>query len=170
MPDKRDAQLEDYFARTPRGTRRRASWNLLGMPFYDIAIGPDPDKKEIRGRAKGFIAIGDRALGVIAIGNFARGGIAIGWAALGLVSIGGIAVGPLVAVGVLAFGGLAFGGVAAGPVAVGADATGIYACGIVARGEAVIDDDRRDPAAVVFFGERGLGKLCGQGEIKGKSL
>jgi hypothetical protein len=61
-----------------RGIRRRAAWNLAGLPFYDIALGADPERGEFRGHAKGFIAIGDMATGVFAMGGLARGGGAVG--------------------------------------------------------------------------------------------
>jgi hypothetical protein len=44
-----------------RGIRRRASWEIAGLPFYDIALGPDVERGEFRGHAMGFIAIGDMA-------------------------------------------------------------------------------------------------------------
>lgn len=170
VPDKRTEEVEDKFRQAPRGLRKRAGWEILLLPFYDIAIGPDPARDELRGHAKGFIAIGDVATGVIAIGGLARGGIAIGGCAVGLLSIGGVSLGALLAVGGLAIGGFAFGGAALGGVAMGGHAGGFYACGGSAIGENVIDDDRRDPAAVVFFAERGLGAVCGQPEIRGKRL
>lgn len=168
--DKRAAQIEDHFSRVPRGLRKRADREILLLPFYDIAIGPDPSRNEIRGHAKGFIAIGDVATGVIAIGGLARGGLAIGGCAIGLVTLGGLSIGALLAAGGLAIGGIAFGGGALGGVAMGGAATGLYACGGTAYGEHVIDEDRRDPAAVVFFAERGLGAVCGQRGIRGKTL
>lgn len=170
MPDKHAEEVADKFASTPRGLRKRASWEVLLLPFYDIAIGPDPAHNEVRGHAKGFIAIGDRATGVIAIGGVARGVVAIGGLALGLVTFGGASIGALLAVGGLSIGGIAFGGAAFGGVAMGAQAGGFYSCGVLAFGEHVIDEDRRDPAAVVFFAERGLGAVCGQRGIRGKTL
>ena len=163
MPDKRTEEVEDKFRQTARGLRKRGSW-------YAIAIGPDPARNEVRGHAKGFIAIGDKATGFIAIGGLARGVIAIGGCALGLISFGGVSLGALLAVGGLAIGGVAFGGAAVGGVAMGGHASGFYACGGAAFGPNVIDEDRRDPAAIVFFAERGLGAVCGQPEIRGKRL
>ena len=54
--------------------RRRSKLTLFGLPLYDIATGPDPEKGERRGHARGIIAVGDFATGVLAIGkrNFAR--------------------------------------------------------------------------------------------------
>ena len=70
----------------------------------------------------------------------------------------------------VAIGGIAFGGAPIGGLAIGAEAGGRYACGDSAFGAHVIDEDRRDPEAVVFFAERGLGAVCGQGDIRGKLL
>jgi|APTNR8051073442_1049403.scaffolds.fasta_scaffold02614_2 hypothetical protein len=136
-----------------RGVRKRSANTLWGLPLYDIAMGPDPDKGELRGHARGVIAIGDFAAGVIAIGGIARGVIAMGGLALGLLfGMGGLGVG-LLAVGGLAVGGLAIGGGAIGVVAIGGGAFGYYAVGGGAFGAQVIDAMRQDPEAVRFFNE-----------------
>jgi hypothetical protein len=96
-----------------RGVRRRSSIVIMGLPLYHLAMGPDIEAGEIRGHAKGIIAIGDIATGWLAIGGLARGIIAIGGCALGLVAFGGAAVG-----------GLAIGGGALGIVALGGGAVG----------------------------------------------
>jgi hypothetical protein len=159
--EKRVAQLEQQLAgQRVRGIRRRASWELLGLPFYDIAVGADPERGETRGHARGFIAIGDIATGVVALGGLARGGIAIGGAAIGLVSLGGLSIGALLAAGGLAIGGVAFGGGAVGGAAIGGGAAGYYACGGAAFGEYVVSPLRRDPEAIAFFKESGLA-ACG---------
>ena len=88
--------------------RRRSDYEYLGMPLWSIATGPDLAKGEVRGHAKGVLAIGDIATGIVAIGGLARGVIALGGFAIGLVAVGGLAVGGL------AFGGLAIGAVAFG--------------------------------------------------------
>ena len=62
------------FAR-PRGRRYRSPRRLFGLPLVDVANGPHDDGP--RGRARGFVAIGDEARGVIAIGGRAFGGLAI---------------------------------------------------------------------------------------------
>jgi hypothetical protein len=170
MPDKRAAQVEDNFKRTPRGLRKRAGSGILRLPFYDIAIGPDPARNEVRGHARGLIAIGDVATGLIAIGWIARGGLAIGGCVVGIVAFGALSIGAALAAGGLALGTLAFGGAAAGAVAIGFEAAGYYACGSNARGAHVIEDDRRDPEAIVFFAEHRLGGVCGQDDIRGKAL
>lgn len=160
--EKRIAELEAQVASTQsfvgrRGVRKRASWELMGMPFYDIATGPDPAKREYRGHARGFIAIGDLATGVIAIGGLARGVIALGGLCLGVISVGGLSVGLAGALGGLAISaGLAFGGGALGGVAVGGGAVGYYACGGGAAGVHAASAVSQDPEAVAFFRERGM--------------
>jgi hypothetical protein len=145
-----------------RGVRRRATWGIGDIPFYDIALGPDPERGELRGRAKGVIAIGDFATGVLALGGLARGVIAFGGLAAGLLSFGGLSVGILGAMGGLAIGGLALGGGAVGGVAVGGAAAGYYACGGGAAGTHVVAAARRDPEAEEFFRQHGLAGLCSQ--------
>ena len=141
------------------GVRKRASWGIGDLPFYDIAVGPDLERGEARGHARGVVAIGDVATGFLAVGGVARGVIALGGLALGLISVGGLSVGLLGAIGGLAIGGLAIGGAAAGGVAIGGGALGYYACGGGAAGAHVIDASRRDPEAERFFREHGLAAL-----------
>ena len=64
------------------GVRKRSSKVICGLPLYDIALGPDLQKGEVRGHARGIIAIGDVATGWLAVGGAARGIVAIGGAAL----------------------------------------------------------------------------------------
>jgi hypothetical protein len=146
-----------------RGIRRRASRGIGELPFYDIAIGPDPARGELRGHAKGVVAIGDIATGVLAIGGLSRGVVALGGLAAGLLSFGGLSIGLLGAMGGLAIGGLALGGGALGGVAVGGGAAGYYACGGGAAGTYVIDARRGDPEAEEFFRRAGLSGLCRPG-------
>jgi len=170
----RVAELEKQVAafkgggRGPRGIRKRAAWGLGDIPFYDIALGPDLERGELRGHARGIIAIGDLATGFLALGGLARGVIAFGGLAAGLVSFGGLSIGLLSAVGGLAIGGLALGGAAVGGVAVGGGAAGYYACGGGAVGTHVVDAVRRDPEAERFFGEHGLDRLCQPGRARGR--
>jgi hypothetical protein len=134
-----------------RGIRRRSSRTLGGLPLYDIALGPDPATGEMRGRARGVIAIGDIATGVLALGGVARGAVAIGGLAAGIVlGIGGLSTG-LLALGGLAIGGIALGGGAIGVIAVGGGALGYYAVGGAALGGHVISGLTQDPEAVRFF-------------------
>ena len=73
-----EAEVGALRRNVPRGIRKRASFELFGLPAYDIALGPDPATGALRGHAKGFLAIGDLATGVIAIGGLARGLVALG--------------------------------------------------------------------------------------------
>ena len=81
--------------------RYKSSATFLEIPVIAIAVGPDSSNNEVRGHARGVIAIGDMATGFVAIGGLARGAIALGGLAVGLVAFGGLGL------GVLAFGGLA---------------------------------------------------------------
>lgn len=134
-----------------RSIRKRSSQIFWGWPLYDIAMGPDPERGELRGHARGIIAIGDIATGILAIGCVARGVIATGGLALGLLlGVGGMATG-LLALGGLAVGGIAIGGTAVGGVAIGGGAFGYYTAGGAAWGEYVISGRQQDPEAVRFF-------------------
>jgi hypothetical protein len=147
--------------RSYRGVRRRSAFELAGLPLYDIALGPDPEREQVRGHAKGILAIGDIATGLVALGGLARGGIAIGGLSIGLVSLGGLALGVLLAAGGGAIGGVAVGGGALGGVAIGGGAGGYYACGGAALGHAVVDARRRDSEAEAFFEAWRLEEACG---------
>lgn len=136
-----------------RGIRKQSDRYLWGLPLYDIALGPDPAKGEMRGHARGIIAIGDIATGVLALGGIARGLVAVGGLALGLVlGFGGLSTG-LLAIGGLAVGGIAIGGGAIGGIAIGGGAVGYYAVGGSAIGEHVISSMGQDPEAVRFFND-----------------
>jgi hypothetical protein len=65
-----------------RGIRRRASWGIGDIPFYDIAVGPDLARGEVRGHARGVIAIGDIATGFVALGGISSALVACRWASL----------------------------------------------------------------------------------------
>jgi hypothetical protein len=146
-----------------RGVRKRSSGTFCGLPWYDVAFGPDPAAGDMQGHARGIIAIGDVATGVLALGGLARGVVALGGLALGGISFGGCSIGLLAAIGGFAVGGLAFGGGAVGLVAIGGGALGYYALGGGAVGEHVIDSMQRDPEAVRLFQQfaPGLEKLFG---------
>jgi hypothetical protein len=133
--------LVEVLTRAPQylesGKRYRSRATLFGLPVIDIAIGPK--NGELRGKAKGIIAIGDVATGGIAIGGLARGIVAIGGLAVGAFSFGGGAFGLCTAMGGAAIGGLATGGAAIGTLAAGGGAIGIVAqgggaVGYIARG------------------------------------
>jgi hypothetical protein len=145
----------------PRGVRKRAARHLWGLPLYDIAFGPDPETGELRGHARGILAIGDIATGILALGGVARGVVALGGVALGIVSLGGCSLGILAALGGLAIAGIAFGGVAVGVVAVGGVALGViaggggaigyYACGGAAVGKYVVSATEHSREAIDLF-------------------
>jgi hypothetical protein len=162
--EKRVRELEDEVrllrGRRPGCVRYRSAAGIGDVPLVSIALGPDLEKGEWRGYARGVIAIGDVATGLVAIGGVATGGLCIGGVSLGLASFGGLALGVLLAVGGLAVGGTAVGGAAAGRVAVGGGAVGVYACGGGAFGTHVVSPARRDPEAEAFFQEHGLEWLC----------
>ena len=154
--EKRVAELEGQVgalkrggAVVPRGFRLRSAQTFAGLPLYDVAWGPDLERGETRGHAKGIIAIGDIATGIVAIGGLA----------LGVVSLGGLSVGAG-AVGGLAIGGLALGGGAIGGAAIGGGAVGYYACGGGVVGEHVVGPLERDPLAEEFFRQYGLDTVC----------
>ncbi|HEY7672354.1 MAG TPA: hypothetical protein VIC71_09055 [Gammaproteobacteria bacterium] len=164
--EKRVAELESEVSALKRGSpvvwrgvRRRSAATFAGLPLYDIAIGPDLERGEFRGHAKGIIAIGDFATGVLALGGLVRGIIAVGGLAFGALSLGGLSLG-IGAIGGLAIGGIALGGGAIGGAAIGGAAIGHYACGGGALGEHVISPLERDPLAVEFFERYGLDVVC----------
>src|SRR5687768_9506924 len=59
-----------------RGKRYRSKATLWGLPVIHIAVGPA--EGELRGKAKGIIAIGDMAFGFLALGGMACGVVAVG--------------------------------------------------------------------------------------------
>ena len=162
--ERRVKELEGELARLkqhrPRGVRYRSAAALGDIPFLAIAAGPDPEKGELRGHAKGIIAIGDIATGVVALGGLARGLVAIGGLAVGGLTIGGLSIGILAAAGGLAIGSLAVGGGAVGGVAIGGGAAGYYACGGAAVGKHAFSPIAQDPKAADFFRRYGLAAVC----------
>jgi hypothetical protein len=154
------AALRERTLLPPLGIRRRASWSIAHLPLYEISLGSDPGRRQMRGHARGIIAIGDVASGVIAIGGYARGIVAIGGLAAGIVSFGGLSVGLLSAIGGLAIGGLAVGGAALGGVAVGGSAAGYYACGAASTGRHVVSTSERSSDASALFQLVGLTHIC----------
>ena len=144
----------------PLGIRRRATWSIANLPLYEISLGSDPGRRQLRGHARGIIAIGDVASGVVAIGGYARGVIAIGGLAAGLVSFGGLSVGLLSAFGGLSIGAFALGGASVGGVAVGGSAAGYYACGAASTGMHVVSATERSTAAGALFRQLGLADIC----------
>ena len=50
-----------------RAVRRRATWGIGNLPFWEVAVGPDPGRGEMRGHAKAidgaqFSPMGDHLL------------------------------------------------------------------------------------------------------------
>ena len=149
-PDSLRLKRADDTPVAPRGVRRRSDYVYLGLPLWCIAVGPDPARGEMRGHAKGVLALGDMVTGIVAIGGLARGVCAIGGVAIGIVAVGGFALGGL-ALGGLAIGAAALGGGAVGWVAIGGAAAGFYAAGAAAWGTYVVSAAERSPEAVAFF-------------------
>lgn len=100
---------------------------LFGLPLIHVNIGRGFDFR----KAKGIIAIGNRATGVISIGLLARGFLSFGLLSFGAVSVGVLSLG-LIAAGSIAVGGLALGAIAIGIVAMGAVAVGMFSVGALA--------------------------------------
>ena len=144
----------------PLGIRKRATWSIADMPLYEISLGSDPGRRQLRGHARGIIAIGDVASGVLAIGGYARGVVAIGGLAAGIFSFGGLSVGLLSAIGGLAIGGLAVGGASVGGVSIGGSAVGYYSCGAAAAGAYVASATEHSPDAAALFRQLGLDSIC----------
>jgi len=136
-----------------KGTRKQSEFVFLGLPLYSIAFGPDLEKGELRGHAKGVFAFGDMATGVVAFGGLAMGVLAFGGLALGLFTFGGLSIGLFIALGGAAIGTIACGGAALGVVAAGGAAAGYYAAGGAAYGTYVLDAMRQSPEAVEFFSQ-----------------
>jgi len=124
-----------------KSIRRQSALRFAGLPLWSVAIGPDFAKGEMRGHAKGILALGDIATGVVAAGGLARGVVAFGGLAIGLASFGGLGLGLIVALG----------GGAAGVVAIGGGAAGHYAMGGGAVGTHVLSASECDPDALDFF-------------------
>ena len=133
--------------------RRQSASTLFGLPLWAVAFGPDPERGELRGHARGIFAFGDIATGWVAFGGLARGIVAFGGLSVGIFAFGGGAIGLVTAVGGGALGGLALGGAAIGGIAVGGGAFGYYAMGGAAFGVHTISALHRDPEAVAFFRE-----------------
>lgn len=129
----------------PQNVRYTSKARILGWPLVAMSQGPDLATNEVRGHARGIIAIGDIATGFIAIGGMARGVIAVGGIAVGLVTVAGVGLGGFVIAGV-ALAQTAFGGVAVGQ----------YAKGGVAVGAHVISAKHVDGTAAEWFERLGL--------------
>ncbi len=154
--ERRLVELQKRRYRKPT-IRKRSARRILGVPLYDIACGPDLERGEMMGHARGIFALGDEALGVFALGGLARGLFAFGGLAFGAVTFGGCSIGLLLAIGGAAVGGVALGGAAVGGIAIGGAAVGYLAVGGGAFGKFVISAAHSSPEAVEFF--RSLGEI-----------
>jgi hypothetical protein len=134
-----------------KGVRRQSSRTFCGLPLWAVAYGPDWERGEMRGHARGIFAFGDMATGWFAFGGLARGIFAFGGLAIGLFSFGGCAIGVLIAIGGAAIGSVAFGGGAVGVIAIGGGACGYYAFGGGAVGVHTVSALHQDPEAINFF-------------------
>jgi hypothetical protein len=139
--------------RAQHGVRKRSEGEIFGLPLWEIAIGPDPELGEIRGHAKGVLAVGDIATGLFAVGGIARGLFCVGGLALGVVSLGGVSLGLGFALGGAALGGVAVGGAAIGPVVIAGAGIGYYAKGAACFGAHAVNAMGADPQAVRFFAD-----------------
>src|SRR6266513_4065234 len=140
------------FSKFPvKSVRRESPRKFFGLPLWAIAIGPDWERGEMRGHARGIFALGNMATGWFAFGGLARGFFAFGGLAIGLFAFGGAAIGIALAIGGAAIGGLAIGGGAVGAVAIGGGAYGYYAFGGGAVGVHTVSPIHQDPAALDFF-------------------
>ncbi len=149
------------FKRLGKSIRYRSATQMFGLPLIHVAIGPDPERGEAKGKARGIIAVGDIAVGGIAVGGVSLGVVSVGGMSVGVASLGGMSVGALTAlggcsVGGFAVGGGAVGGIAAGGMAIGAVAQGGVAIGVYARGGRpigpyLVSGTRQDPQAVKVF-------------------
>ena len=71
------------FSKFPvKGIRRESPRKFFGLPLWAIAIGPDWERGEMRGHARGIFALGDMATGWFAFGGLARGFFAFGGLAI----------------------------------------------------------------------------------------
>lgn len=123
---------------------------FLGLPLVHVALGRGGNGKRARGRARGWIAIGDVSFGVLfSCGGVACGGVVLGGIAAGVVALGGIIVGVLAAGG-CALGYLALGGVAvAGHGALG----GVAVAGAFAQGGVAVAEHVGDELAGAYFAD-----------------
>lgn len=151
--DKIPAGAEVYFVEKRRkfGFEYKSKRTWHGMPLVHINLkGTAKGVVAIGLAAKGIIAIGLAAIGVISLGIVSLGVLAFaGFAALGVVANAGLSAGILslggVSIGVFSLGGVStgwfsFGGVSAGKYAIGGAAVGDIAVGGSASGTIAIGD------------------------------
>lgn len=155
---------------TPRKTRfeykSEKTWH--GMPLVHI---------NLKGAAKGVVAIGLAAKGIVAIGLASVGVVSLGLAALGVLAIGGLfGLGVLslasFAAGVFALGGISaglfsFGGLSAGWLSLGGLSAGKYAIGGYATGEIAVGGSAQ---GIIAVGDKVSGELTFQIPVNGAEL
>src|SRR5438046_6085799 len=137
LSDEEFARAKSQLLSTPafskfavKGIRRESPRKFFGLPLWAIAIGPDWERGEMRGHARGIFALGDMATGWFAFGGLARGFFAFGGLAIGLFAFGGAAIGIVLAIGGVDIGGLGFGGGGVGGDGFGGGGWGVFGfCG-----------------------------------------
>lgn len=132
----------------------------------------------LRGTARGFVAIGLRARGVVSLGLMSAGIVSVGLLSIGVLAIGMLALGVfaqgMAALGVFALGGAAaglfsFGGVSAGWVSWGGASVGKYAFGGYAAGDVAVGGMAN---GIVVFGDNGkaTGEIVFSGEVSAEEF
>lgn len=126
----------------------------------------------LRGKAKGVVAVGLIAKGFVSVGLLSVGLLSVGVLALGLIAIGGaLAVGGFasaaVAAGIVACGGVAagvfsFGGASFGWLSFGGASIGKYAFGGYASGDIAVGGTAN---GIVAFGDKVSGKITFSGAV-----
>ena len=130
---------------------------IVDVVFSDPLPEPTADVPYSRGRAHGWIAIGDNARGrLLAIGNVAVAPIAIGTLSAGIISFGVVSVGVL-SLGVVTFALASFGVMAFGVWSVGA----AVAFGYLAAAPAAIAWHAAYGAVAIAFNYAGRTELKG---------
>lgn len=126
----------------------KSSTSLLGLPLVHVAIGPPEGSREVRGIAKGWIAIGDISFGIVlAVGGLAVGGMSLGGLSVGVVALAGLSLGVW-SVGGLAIGAFAVGG---GAIAAWAANGGLALATEYALGGLAIGAEANTKAAQSYF-------------------
>lgn len=155
---------------TRRGIRfeykSEKTWH--GLPIVHI---------NLKGKAKGVVAIGLAAKGIVAIGLASMGVVSLGLAALGVLAIGwlfglGVISISSVAAGIFALGGISaglfsLGGISAGWLSVGGLSAGKYAIGGYVTGDIAVGGTAK---GIIAVGDRIDGELTFQIPVSGAEL
>ncbi|MDE6727032.1 MAG: helix-turn-helix domain-containing protein [Oscillospiraceae bacterium] len=139
-----------------------------GMPLVHI---------NLKGKAKGVVAVGLIAKGFVSVGLLSVGLLSVGVLALGLIAVGGaLAAGGFasaaVAAGVVACGGVSvgvfsFGGASFGWFSVGGAAIGKYAFGGYASGDIAIGGTAN---GIIALGEKASGEITFNGVVSAEEF